>query len=89
MASTAPDGRPARLHHVHRGSGPQLLAIHGLGGNWRSWEPMLDDLAAEREVIAFDLPGFGETPTLREVQDPLGSHPGGRQFKPGPFRRLG
>lgn len=38
--------------------------MHGLGAGWRSWEPILDDLAASREVIAVDLPGFGETPPL-------------------------
>ena len=64
MTPAAPDSHSTRLHHVHRGSGPQLLAIHGLGGNWRSWTPILDDLASEREVIAVDLPGFGDTPAL-------------------------
>ncbi len=52
------------MHHVRRGSGKPLLLIHGLGGSWRSWTPILDDLAAEREVFAVDLPGFGETPPL-------------------------
>lgn len=53
------------MHHIRRGSGKPLLLIHGLGGNWRSWSTILDDLAARREVIAIDLPGFGETPPLR------------------------
>ncbi len=52
------------MHHIRRGKGKPLLLIHGLGGSWRSWNPILDDLAAEREVIAVDLPGFGETPPL-------------------------
>lgn len=52
------------LHHVRRGTGEPLLLVHGLGGSWRSWETILDDLAAHREVIAVDLPGFGETPPL-------------------------
>ena len=52
------------LNFVQRGQGKPLLLIHGLGGNWRSWETILDDLAAERAVIAIDLPGFGETPPL-------------------------
>lgn len=54
-----------QMHHVRRGTGTPLLLIHGLGGTWRSWEPVLDDLAARREVIAVDLPGFGETPPLQ------------------------
>jgi pimeloyl-ACP methyl ester carboxylesterase len=53
------------MHHVRLGHGRPLLLIHGLGGTWRSWLPVLDRLAAEREVIAVDLPGFGETPPPR------------------------
>ncbi len=53
-----------QMHHIRRGSGKPLLLVHGLGGSWRSWNPILDGLAAEREVIAVDLPGFGKTPPL-------------------------
>lgn len=53
-----------KLHHTRKGAGEPLLLIHGLGGSWRTWTPILDDLAAEREVIAVDLPGHGETPPL-------------------------
>lgn len=52
------------LHHVRRGRGRPLLLVHGLGAGWRSWAPVIDGLAARREVIAVDLPGFGETPPL-------------------------
>lgn len=52
------------MHHVRRGTGKPLLLIHGLGGSWQSWSPVLDDLAAVCEVIAVDLPGHGETPPL-------------------------
>ena len=52
------------MHHVRRGSGNPLLLVHGLGAGWRSWLPIMDELAERREVIAVDLPGFGETPPL-------------------------
>ena len=52
------------MNYIKRGSGNPLLLIHGLGGNWRSWNTILDDLAKEREVIAIDLPGFGDTSPL-------------------------
>jgi pimeloyl-ACP methyl ester carboxylesterase len=52
------------LHHVRRGTGPQLVLIHGLGSEWEAWEPVLDALAREHEVIALDLPGFGASAPL-------------------------
>lgn len=52
------------MHHVRRGAGTPLLLLHGLGGSWQSWSPVMDALAAEREVIAVDLPGHGATPAL-------------------------
>ncbi len=52
------------MHYVRRGAGKPLLLLHGIGGSWRSWQTILDDLALERDVIAVDLPGFGDTPPL-------------------------
>ena len=43
------------------GSGPQLLLVHGLGGNGRSWSPIIPLLAEHREVVTIDLPGHGDT----------------------------
>lgn len=40
------------------------MLIHGLGGSRRSWALVLDGLAAERELIVPDLPGFGESAPL-------------------------
>ena len=53
------------MHYVRAGSGNPLLLIHGLGGSVRSWQPVLPQLQAARDVIAVDLPGFGTTPPLR------------------------
>jgi pimeloyl-ACP methyl ester carboxylesterase len=52
------------LNHVRRGSGEPLLLIHPLGGELVVWEPLLDLLARERDVIAVDLPGFGGSAPL-------------------------
>lgn len=50
------------MNEVERGSGRKLLLIHGLGGSWHSWSTIIDQLSAERTVIAIDLPGHGATP---------------------------
>jgi pimeloyl-ACP methyl ester carboxylesterase len=50
------------LNHVRRGSGEPLVLVHGIGSQWRIWEPVLDALAVDFDVIAIDLPGFGHTP---------------------------
>lgn len=52
------------MHFVRRGSGKPLLLIHGLGGSIASWDTIADALAAERELVIVDLPGFGESPPL-------------------------
>lgn len=50
------------LNHIRYGNGQPLLLIHGLGGSWRSWMPVIGRLSANREIIAIDLPGHGKTP---------------------------
>ena len=52
------------LAHVLRGSGPPLVLIHGIGSQWQMWRPVLDRVGREREVVAVDLPGFGDSPPL-------------------------
>jgi pimeloyl-ACP methyl ester carboxylesterase len=46
------------------GDGPPLVLLHPLGADRRVWDPIVDRLSAVREVIALDLPGFGESPPL-------------------------
>jgi pimeloyl-ACP methyl ester carboxylesterase len=55
------------LNHVRHGEGSPLVLVHGLGGSLRSWDLVLDGLAAERAVVALDLPGFGGSPPLPEI----------------------
>lgn len=52
------------MNHIRFGNGKPLLLIHGIGGSWRSWSPVLSGLAEQREVIAIDLPGSGKTAPL-------------------------
>ena len=50
------------LNHYRAGHGEPLVLIHGLGSRWQMWEPVIDRLVADRDVIALDLPGFGASP---------------------------
>ena len=59
-----------RLSHTRIGSGEPLLLIHGLGSHYKVWEPVMDRLAAEHEVIGIDLPGFGDSPPLPDDATP-------------------
>jgi pimeloyl-ACP methyl ester carboxylesterase len=47
-----------------RGNGSPLVLLHGIGHRWQAWEPVLDALSAQHDVIAVDLPGFGKSPLL-------------------------
>jgi pimeloyl-ACP methyl ester carboxylesterase len=46
------------------GTGEPLLLLHGIGHHRQAWDPVVHLLAAERDVIAVDLPGCGESPSL-------------------------
>ncbi|MGW7495571.1 alpha/beta fold hydrolase [Streptomyces luteogriseus] len=52
------------LSYTRRGSGEPLLLLHGIGHHRQAWEPVIPALAAERNVIAVDLPGCGDSPAL-------------------------
>ncbi|MFE1250132.1 alpha/beta fold hydrolase [Streptomyces sp. NPDC058741] len=56
--------RGVTLACTRRGSGAPLLLLHGIGHHRQAWDPVLPALAAERDVIAVDLPGCGESPAL-------------------------
>ncbi len=40
------------------------MLLHPLGADRHVWDPVLDRLAPERDVIALDLPGFGDSAPL-------------------------
>lgn len=53
--------RRARLSALEAGSGPPVVALHGLGGTKGSFLPTVAALAGRFRVIAVDLPGFGDS----------------------------
>lgn len=58
--------QPIEIVFERRGGGSPLVLLHGIGHRWQAWAPVLDALAAEHDVIAVDLPGFGGSPLLPE-----------------------
>ena len=50
--------------YSEEGQGRPLVLLHGIGMSRAVWAPVLPYLRATRRVIAFDIPGFGETPPL-------------------------
>jgi pimeloyl-ACP methyl ester carboxylesterase len=59
---------------VNAGGGEPLLLIHGLGGSLSVWEPVIGLLAAEREVFALDMPGFGTAAPLPAGVEPTAAN---------------
>jgi pimeloyl-ACP methyl ester carboxylesterase len=42
------------------------MLLHGLGSTLRAWSPVMAALQRSHDLLALDLPGFGESPALRE-----------------------
>lgn len=59
------------LAYTRRGDGPPLVLLHGLGSARQAWDPVLDALAERFDVLAVDLPGFGESAALPADVEPL------------------
>ncbi|GAA2445649.1 alpha/beta fold hydrolase [Streptomyces macrosporus] len=60
-----PSDRPAfTVAYERHGSGEPVVLLHGIGHHRQAWEPVTGILAASHEVVALDLPGFGESPAL-------------------------
>lgn len=53
------DGR--RLAYREAGAGPPILFLHGLGGNSASWQPQFEAFAGSHRLVAWDMPGFGQS----------------------------
>jgi pimeloyl-ACP methyl ester carboxylesterase len=55
------------IHVRISGKGPPIVLMHSNGHSWHEFEPMLDQLSVGHLVIAWDMPGHGDS-------DPV--HPG-------------
>jgi pimeloyl-ACP methyl ester carboxylesterase len=60
-------GQNARIYEDGPTGGTPVVVLHGWGGRIESMAPVLKCLVPGHRVVAFDLPGFGESPVPRGV----------------------
>ncbi|MFC7448328.1 alpha/beta fold hydrolase [Rhodococcus daqingensis] len=67
------------VHVLVEGSGPPVVLVGGLAGNWFDWDAVAALLTRVCTVVRFDRPGFGlspasgESPTVRSEADRIGA----------------
>jgi pimeloyl-ACP methyl ester carboxylesterase len=59
-----------QIAYERTGRGPAVVLLHPLGADRRVWDPIVQRLRGERELIAVDLPGFGQSPPLSVTPTP-------------------
>jgi pimeloyl-ACP methyl ester carboxylesterase len=58
------------LAFTRSGTGPVLVLLHGLGSSRRAWNPVIPALAGRFDVLAVDLPGFGDSAPVPPPGEP-------------------
>jgi pimeloyl-ACP methyl ester carboxylesterase len=65
-----PEQAPSTLAYGRSGSGEPLVLLHGLGSSRHAWDPVIPLLTDRFDVIAVDLPGFGQSAPLARHAEP-------------------
>ncbi len=52
------------INHHRAGTGEPLVLLHGVGHHWQAWQPVIDLVEGEFEIVACDTPGLGASPPL-------------------------
>lgn len=50
-----------RVRYVRKGTGPAMVLLHGFASSIYTWKDVLPVWARDHDVIALDLPGFGQS----------------------------
>ncbi len=56
-------------HYQKIGEGRPLILLHGWGCSWQTWQPIIQPLAADYELILPDLPNFGQSDDTKQIWD--------------------
>ena len=56
-----------RIAYTRAGSGPSLVMVHGAPADSRSWQWMVSDLSSDHTVVAWDVPGFGQSSDIDDT----------------------
>jgi len=59
-----------RMAMERAGRGRPMVLLHGIGSDRSIWATLMPKLAERFEVIALDMPGYGETPPLPDGEEP-------------------
>ncbi|MCB1421280.1 MAG: alpha/beta hydrolase [Nitratireductor sp.] len=65
---TRPRSRIGELAAIVSGEGRQIVLLHGVGLRAEAWGAQIDELSRSMRVVAFDLPGHGESPQIGSAQ---------------------
>lgn len=57
-------------HYKDVGQGRPLILLHGIGMSHAAWKKVVNNLANDRRVLAFDIAGFGITPPVPDNIQP-------------------
>lgn len=55
---------------IEQGNGPAVLFLHGMPGSRTSWMPQMQSLAGTYRGIAWDMPGYGDSPLRADLVTP-------------------
>lgn len=65
------EGR-STVHFEEKGAGPLLVCLHGIGSSSKAFAPQFEGLSSDLRVVAWDAPGYAESPDLTAPMDMAG-----------------
>lgn len=66
-ARTNEVNRPDGSAYRRAGTGPAVVLVHGYLGGSAQWQQVMDSLSGTHDVIAPDLPGFGDASSAQRI----------------------